>query len=344
MNRLLVAMLSFFCLTLSFAPVQAIVLRYDLKKGIEFVYSSQEAAAYRSDIGIDKSSETSQDETRYRIKVADVTSQGDLLIEQEMIFNKQTVKNDDGTTVVTATLNGSNLDITMTIPKGKEIKESVPRPAPVKYRLSPLGKLTFVSKPAAFAPTLIKKIATDLSEEDSMGDALPGCIRSLDAGEPDNIMMEIMIDCIFLPLPEKDVKVSDSWEEKFPMKATPFTGLPGQPTEPLVLNIKSTVTEINETEGKATVKLRTEFELPFTTAAGGENEVQIKFTNKLVGTMDWTLDNDKHCLANAQGSQQFISKGHAEIPPELMDRLPEGMGTEASFVAKANTKIALVQK
>lgn len=116
--------LGLFCLLLIFAlaPVEAVTLRYAMKKGATVQYTVRIAAASRATgMGGAKSESRLEMTSTYRLKVTDVTSAGDMMVDLESISG------------------------TLKVTEGEKTNQSaLPKAKPLHLKITPLGALSIV--------------------------------------------------------------------------------------------------------------------------------------------------------------------------------------------------------
>jgi len=298
-------------LVLPAAPAGAITLRYSLKKGAEVTYRVQAASASRMSVqGEERIEMTSRIDQTYRLRVLEVSPEGVMEMEREVI---------SGTLKISA----GEAEREGPLPKGKK-----------RFKVTPLGKVSGVEGPKTAEP--------EKEEDGEMGGAEGLEAQGPFGWEETGTEMDFLVSGIFVPLPEKEVKPGDSWEEETEIESAALP-LPGEQAQKARLKVKSELVELAEREGRKCARIRTSYELPISAEPPAGESFKISLSGKETGEVEWYLDIEKSCTRSAQGNTQFLLKMSVEFPPELEEEMALGPAKETTSATKVNLKILLVE-
>ena len=310
----LIAILIFSTLSL---PAHAVTLRYALKKGAEITYREQVASASRtSGLGDEKFEITSRLERTYRLRVVEVSAEGEMTIEQEVLSGS--LKVSDG-----------------------EEEHQFPLPkAGVRFKLSPLGKVIFV---AAIGPEAAPTKSAEGEESDDQDAAAAAALAPGAMGSLGSTQLDFLSVGVFLPLPEKEVKVGDVWEEEISLSAEALSSLTIGESQPSSLKVKSELVELTERGGQKCARIKVSYELPMRSSGNlSEEEVKVTMSGRIAGEAELLFDYQNGCTPTAQGSFQMMTKISTEFPPEMAEEIPPELSGDTTYALKANVKTVLV--
>jgi len=303
---------------LAFAlPSEAVTLRYSLKKGAEITYRVQVAGAslFRSP-GEEKTEMKTQLEQTLRFRVTEVSPEGEMELEQQVLSGRLKIR-------------AEGEEHQTPLPKGK-----------ARFKLSPLGKVSLLP-PAEETP------AEPAEEEGAAADLEPfsplAGVFGFGSSAPE---MDFLVACTFLPLPEKEVKPGDVWEEELEVKSPALSFFPGEQPERARLKVKSELLELTLLKGRKCARIRTRYELPLSSESPLEEAFKLTVSGKMVGEAEWHFDYENCCTPAASGSLQTALKMSLQLPPDFeAETSPELNGEfnqETALAMKANLKTTLL--
>ena len=280
-------------------PAQAVSLRYAFKKGTQFTYKIQNAGLSKtSGLGEDKgpSYAVRLDQT-FRLKVVEVAANGDMELEEEVIGGQLKISAGDA---------GKQ----KALPKGTR-----------RFRLTPLGEITALS-------------ADDPKSDSDAGNSGAPFDDKPFGFDADTTQLDFLAAGLFVPLPEKELKVGDSWESDFEVKASAFA-LEGV-VDAAQGKAASELLEIVNLNGHQCAKIKTRYEAPFQGEATPKGApFTIGIAGRVAGETIWYFDNAKSADRYSQGTMNLAVKMTAILP---------GGGKEVSTTIVNNMKTNLLDK
>lgn len=205
------------------------------------------------------------------------------------------------------------------ISEGEESKKkTLPKAKPLHVKLTPLGLISIVGP---------EDKTTQLDSDASFG-----------AGSTTPIL-DLLSAGSIVPLAERDVKPGDTWESEF-TEALPMPPLMGEEEGKRVglVKVKSKLIELVDYKGRKCAHIRTTFEMPFDAQGTPAPQVTLSVTGKMTGDIDWYYEYDQSRTVTCASTLQLLLKTTADLPPEMRDRMPEGMTTDGALSMKANIK------
>ncbi|NIM06262.1 MAG: hypothetical protein GTO55_07760 [Armatimonadetes bacterium] len=294
---------------------EAVTLRYSLQEGTELTYRVQVASTSRmSGMRDEKIEIRTRINQTFRLKVTKVLADKKMEIEQEILAGK-----------LTMTAGGEEVE--GPLPTGKR-----------KFRVSPLGRVTFVAKQSAETAESVPHCEEHGECTEAGGSSPQGFFGP--GGEA--IQVDFLMPSIFVLFPEKEVGPGDIWENEIELKSWKHPLFLSEHFKPTVLKVRSELLELTQHNNRECAHIRTNWDIPLSPEGSASiSPSNVEVAGKVRGEAEWYFDYRKSFTCAAEGSVQVFMKASGESPWETEE--PRQAETVMS-VMKANINTLLVGK
>jgi len=289
-------------------PAEAIVLRYELKKGDIARFKEMAAAAALVSINIAGQTQTQQarhsQTATYKEEVTDVTSEGVIILVRAL---------ESGS--MTAEVGGEQGKVSRPLPEMRTF-----------IRMTPRGQV--LSARTTFAP--------------QQGAAAPQAPPGFNIEDLGVNMGTLEAVLSHLPFPEKDLQPNDTWSEQIRLP-----GFLGSPATTINLNSRLLALGPYKGRDCAKIRTSFEIpleidlqeifkQMPLPEGA----EVQMEMKGKIAGRVEWQFDYKQGLLVYAEGPMQVAAKASFSFTGPQ----GESMSGQVNITMKMNTKTTLLEK